>query len=91
MRQRPSRTILFMLITLGLLSLLEGPPLEILVSCLMNAGNNMQLLITKSLKKHSRICILMKMKVELLLLVTESETESGLDEDEDGAAAGGGD
>ena len=29
-------TILFMLITLGLLSLLEGPPLEILVSCLMN-------------------------------------------------------
>ena len=40
----------------------------------------MQLLITKSLKKHLRICILMKMKVELLLLVSESETEveSGL-------------
>ena len=43
----------------------------------------MQLLITKSLKKHSIICIFMKMKVELLLLVTES----GLDED--GAAAAG--
>ena len=40
----------------------------------------MELLTTKSSKKHSRICILMKMKVELLLLVTESETEveSGL-------------
>ena len=40
----------------------------------------MQLLTTKSLKKHSRICILMKMKVVVLLLVTESETEveSGL-------------
>ena len=40
----------------------------------------MQLLTTKSLKKHARIYILMKMKVELLLLVTESETEveSGL-------------
>ena len=40
----------------------------------------MQLLTTKSLKKHSRICILMKMKVMLLLVVAKSETEveSGL-------------
>ena len=51
----------------------------------------MQLLTTKSLKKHSRICILMKMKVVLLLLVTESttEVESGLNEDEDGATTAG--
>ena len=39
----------------------------------------MELLTTKSSKKHSRICILMKMKV-VVLLVTESETkvENGL-------------
>ena len=36
--------------------------------------NNIQLLTTKSLKKHSRICILMKMMVELTMLVAETNT-----------------
>jgi hypothetical protein len=43
----------------------------------------MQLLTTKSLKKHSRICILMKMKVVVVVLLTERvKSENGESETE---------